>query len=171
MLNALNKDTTPFRNSFLTRIALFIFLACCTFILNQYYVSTAQSNIRQQNSYTSEANWLKSFDAQDALQAKSRFWKPVKAEGASALVSSRIDLLKNTGLEIRNIRQQPQSPQQKGQRLKAITYNITIAGTWQKLTQALNSFEQDNSVVITNLYLIGKSDELTADMVFRVYHL
>lgn len=170
MLNALSNDSSPFKTAFMTRIALFILFIVTAFMLNQYYVSTALSNIRQKNIYASEAAWLNAFNVQEAKNAKACIWEPIKAHEASSLVASRLNLFKEAHLKIVNVRQQQATPLQKGKRLKALTYNITIAGTWENMVTVLNKFEQDNSVVITGLSLSSKAKELTAEIVFNVYH-
>lgn len=168
MLSAFLADKTPFRRLILLISAVSLLSFGCSAVFYNQYLIQSQNNAKDEALYKAQSEWLQNFDRSTVINIEKSILRPVKLQNVDRVQQEQLDILAQSGLELISVRKD--SATDKKSKLKYVRTSVTVEGSWEAVTKALNAFERHNLVVITNLEL--KSDEkISCRMDYNIYYI
>lgn len=177
MLTAFGEDKTSFRTRIMVLVAISAALLVSIFVMHQMYIGKLADNYKLAATYESQSDWLSRFDYREAALLEKEVLKPCKKEDVENIKQEQLNILRSHGLTLVSVRSGGAVADKK-LNLNAVKTNVTVTGSWDNITAALNKFETRHLVVITSCEISPVVDEggatgsnLAAKIEFATYHL
>lgn len=168
MLSAFLADKTPFRRLILLISAVSLLSFGCSAVFYNQYLIQSQNNAKDEALYKAQSEWLQNFDRSTVINIEKSILRPVKLQDVDRVQQEQLDILAQSGLELISVKKE--SATDKKSKLKYVRTSVTVEGSWDAVTKALNAFERHNLVVITNLKLTA-DEKLSCRMDYNIYYI
>lgn len=168
MLSAFLADKTPFRRLILLISAVSLLSFGCSAVFYNQYLIQSQNNAKDEALYKAQSEWLQNFDRSTVINIEKSILRPVKLQNVDRVQQEQLDILAQSGLELISVKKD--SATDKKSKLKYVRTSVTVEGSWDAVTKALNAFERHNLVVITNLELTA-DEKLSCRMDYNIYYI
>lgn len=168
MLSAFLADKTPFRRLILLISAVSLLSFGCSAVFYNQYLIQSQNNAKDEALYKAQSEWLQNFDRSTVINIEKSILRPVKLQDVDRVQQEQLDILAQSGLELISVKKD--SATDKKSKLKYVRTSVTVEGSWDAVTKALNAFERHNLVVITNLELTA-DEKLSCRMNYNIYYI
>lgn len=168
MLSAFLADKTPFRRLILLISAVSLLSFGCSAVFYNQYLIQSQNNVKDEALYKAQSEWLQNFDRSTVINIEKSILRPVKLQNVDRVQQEQLDILAQSGLELISVKKD--SATDKKSKLKYVRTSVTVEGSWDAVTKALNAFERHNLVVITNLELTA-DEKLSCRMDYNIYYI
>lgn len=168
MLSAFLADKTPFRRLILLISAVSLLSFGCSAVFYNQYLIQSQNNAKDEALYKAQSEWLQNFDRSTVINIEKSILRPVKLQDVDRVQQEQLDILAQSGLELISVKKD--SATDKKSKLKYVRTSVTVEGSWDAVTKALNAFERHNLVVITNLKLTA-DEKLSCRMDYNIYYI
>lgn len=168
MLSAFLADKTPFRRLILLISAVSLLSFGCSAVFYNQYLIQSQNNAKDEALYKAQSEWLQNFDRSTVINIEKSILRPVKLQDVDRVQQEQLDILAQSGLELISVKKE--SATDKKSKLKYVRTSVTVEGSWDAVTKALNAFERHNLVVITNLELTA-DEKLSCRMDYNIYYI
>lgn len=170
MIKTFLSDNSGFRRKIFTLIVLTVVFICGSGILADKYQRKSEANSQLVAQYSSEKKWLESFDEKTALKINDKILKPVAENQLEKVQKQQLAIFEKHGVIILSAKKNNVVPD-KNTKLKAIKVDVSLISSWDDITAALNEFETNNLVVITNLDMwVNKSGSLSTDISYNIFY-
>ena len=151
MFNAFMQDQSSFKKKLMFLVLLSVVSVGSSAFLSQIYTTKTEENEHLKAEYTAQSHWFQKFDYKDATKLYDMVLKPCKLSDLDSIQSEQLSLLKTHNLTILSVKNDaPLDKPDKKIPLKYRKSTVTLTGSWNDLTSALNEFEKNHLVVITN---------------------
>lgn len=168
MLSAFLADKTPFRRLILLISAVSLLSFGCSAVFYNQYLIQSQNNAKDEALYKAQSEWLQNFNRSTVINIEKSILRPVKLQNVDRVQQEQLDILAQSGLELISVKKD--SATDKKSKLKYVRTSVTVEGSWDAVTKALNAFERHNLVVITNLELTA-DEKLSCRMDYNIYYI
>ena len=168
MLSAFLADKTPFRRLILLISAVSLLSFGCSAVFYNQYLIQSQNNAKDEALYKAQSEWLQNFDRSTVINIEKSILRPVKLQNVDRVQQEQLDILAQSGLELISVKKD--SATDKKSKLNYVRTSVTVEGSWEAVTKALNAFERHNLVVITNLELTA-DEKLSCRMDYNIYYI
>lgn len=151
MFNAFMQDQSSFKKKFMLTVLLSVASIGSSVFLSQVYTTKTGENEHLKAEYAAQSSWFQKFDYKDATKLYNMVLKPCKLSELDSIQSEQLSLLKTHNLTILSVKNDaPLDKPDKKIPLKYRKSTVTLTGSWNDLMAALNEFEKNHLVVITN---------------------
>ena len=109
----------------------------------------------------------------EAAALEKKMLRPCKYQELKGVVKKQLDILSSSNLKLASVRntEERQSQSQKGTKMKSMTTDVTVQGSWEDFSKAMNRFEKENLVVITRLKCEFRNGNVQAVLAFNTYYV
>lgn len=170
MIKTFFNDNSGFKNRILFLIILTIIFTCGSVFFANQYAKKAEANNKLAAQYSAERKWLETFDEKTALSVNEKLLKPVTEDQLEKIQQQQLGIFEKNGVIVVSA-QKSNVISDKKSKLKAIKVNANLVSSWNDIISALNEFETNNLVVITNLDMwVNKSGSLSTDITYNIFY-
>lgn len=173
MFEAFSNDKSTFKKQLIFRIVIGLAFLFAAVFLNIMYYETASNNMQANEKIRQEAEWIAGFDMKEAAALEKKMLRPCKYQELKGVVKKQLDILSSSNLKLASVRntENRQSQSQKGTKMKSMTTDVTVQGSWEDFSKAMNRFEKENLVVITKLKCEFRNGNVQAVLAFNTYYV
>lgn len=176
MWKAFSEDTSDFKKKIAIYFLLSVLSVAAIFFLNGMRVAKVAENYKNEATFKAQSEWLRNFDFKEVAALQKAILKPVKAADVDKVQKEQLQILQNHGLVIAAVKNNEIKDKTKPQKsnIKSVESVVTVTGSWDNISAALNEFEHKNLVVITDLSINPANkdtDILTARLSYATYFM
>lgn len=170
MIQEFIKDKSAWQKRVIGLIALIFVCIFAFLVLDSARMEMLASRNSAAAKAAQQSKWLEQFDYAENAQILETLLKPVKEEDIDIIQARQAEILRNAGLTLEKISNGDISKAKIEKRLGYVTSTADVNGSWDNLVTALNKFEKEALVVISDCKITaGKDSEVSAKISYNIY--